>query len=317
MTNKFNIKQNAIADTATELETARQAMPVDATSTAKEALPLAPGDFAVQALTLGLGHTAESIPAPIVAIEKAVANLADQQKKLRETLKSNMASLNAMIEQKSAELNKLIMSVSIDDATKLLMNQLRDDIEHHQASRIIRSNILAARKVTNFGAVETMGGFDGSGNLTFSKSITSPIHLVEYDSGVFTLLALCPDLFYPAIEANIRHILKDAGVPENSPGTDELLNQARALSAEIQALEAQRREFRDQFAMTAPEDMPNGYQEFLRRTNGGTFSPRTEPSVTRADGRQMEFGHSRLESLQLAEDQVDKINREAEKENAY
>lgn len=260
------------------------------------------------ALTPGLGHTAESITAPIAAIEKAVANLADQQKKLRETLKSNMASLNAVIEQKSAELNKLIMSVSIDDATKLLMNQLRDDIERHQDSGLIRSKILEARKVTSFGAVEKVAGFDGTGNLTFSQSIASPIRLVEYDAGVFTLLALCPELFYPAIEANIRHILKDAGVPENSPGTDELLNQARALSAEIQTLEAQRREFRDQFAMTALEDMPKGYQEFLTRTNGGTFSPRTEPSVTRADGRQMEFGHSRLESLKLSQDQVEKEN---------
>lgn len=248
-------------------------------------------------------------------VKQAVANLADQHKKLRETLKSNMASLNALIEQKSAEMNKLIMSVSIDDATKLLIDQLRDDVEHHQASRLIRSNILSARKVTKFGAVETVGGFDGSGNLTFSQSIDNPIHLVEYDSGIFTLLALCPDLFYPAIEANIRHILKDAGAPENSQGTDELLNQARALAAEIQGLEAQRRDFRDQFAMTALEDMPNGYQEFLTRTNGGAFSPRTEPSVTRADGQQMEFGHSRLEALQLAEDQVDKINQEVAAEN--
>lgn len=49
MTNKLNIKQNALADTA-ELETARQTMPAEATSTAKEALASAPSDFAAQAL---------------------------------------------------------------------------------------------------------------------------------------------------------------------------------------------------------------------------------------------------------------------------
>jgi hypothetical protein len=251
------------------------------------------------------------------AVKAAVAKLANEHEKLQKTLKDSMAQVNGLIEQKSNELHKLIMSVSIDDATKLLVDQLRDDLQYHHATAYAKEKILSARKVTNFGAVETVGGFDGGGNLTFSKTIGKPIHLVEYDSGIFTLLALAPQIFLPAIEQTVREALKDAGCTENGPGTDELLNQARALSAEIQALEEQRRELRDQFALTAVEDQPSGYQEFLNRTNAGVYQPRTEPSVTRADGQQMVFGHSPIEALRLASDPMEAIDAEVEKENAY
>ena len=249
------------------------------------------------------------------AVKAAVAKLANEHEKLRKTLKDSMTGVNALIEQKSAELNKLIMSVSIDDATALLMNQLRDDIKFNQASAYATDKILSARKATNFGAVETAGGFDGGGNLTFSQTIGKPIHLVEYDGGIFNLLALAGPALLPAIEQTVRETLKAAGCAESGPSTDELLNQARALSAEIQALEAQRRDLRDQFAMTAVEDQPSGYQDFLNRTGGGVIQSRTEPSVKRVDGFQLEYGHSRLEAMQLAEDQVDKINREVAAEN--
>lgn len=251
------------------------------------------------------------------AVKAAVAKLATEHEKFRKTLRDSMTQVNAFVEQKSGELHKLIFSISIDDATKFLMDQLRDDIKHHNATKFANDHILSARKVTNFGAVEITGGYDAGGNLTFSKTIGRPIHLVEFDSGVFTLLALAPQVFLPAIEQTVREALKAAGCPESGPSTDELLNQARALSAEIQALEAQRRELRDQFALTAVEDQPSGYQEFLNRTNAGVYRPRTEPSVTRADGRQMVFGHSPMDALRLASDPMEAIEAEVEKENAY
>ncbi len=251
------------------------------------------------------------------AVKAAVAKLANEHEKLRKTLKDSMTGVNALIEQKTAELRKLIMSVSIDDATKLLMDRLRDDVRHHQATQYAADKILTARRLTCFGAIERPAGFSGSGNLDFSRDATKTPALLEYDAKAHDLLALCPELFFPAIEQTVRQVLKDAGCPETGPGTDELLAQARAMSAELQSLEMQRREFRDQFAMTSTEDQPLGYQEFMNRKDGGVIQPRTEPSVTRADKQQMEFGHSRMEALRLASDPMEEIESEVKKENAH
>lgn len=243
---------------------------------------------------------------PVEAIKSTMAKLASEHQKLRISLKENMAALNAEIDQKSAELNKLILSVNIDDATAFLMGTLRDDLQYSDARKQVEDKILSGRKLTNFGPVETQSGFNGSGDLTFSRHIGKPIHLLDFDAKIWDLVALAPDLFFPAIEANVRAVLKNAGCPETGPAAAELLEQARGLSAEVQGLEAQRRELRDQFNMTAINDQPTAYREFLQRTNGSIPSPRIEPTVKRADKNgnlePYEIGHSMAESIALMAD---------------
>lgn len=227
-------------------------------------------------------QTTKFIP---TAFRDAIKAMEEQHRKVKNLLQSNMEELNRGISEKSRELSKTTSSVTVDEATAMLMEHLRDSVktEIAQAEQLI----LKARHLRSHASYEAPICYSGNGEMSFGDVFKSTHSLLPYNATVVQLIALCPEFFFTAIEAHIRKTLLEDGAPSEGPSIAELLAKVDQQVGEIKAMENERVRVNAEFELSTPASLPAAFREMIERDHSVPYQER-EPSIRRLDANGQE-----------------------------
>jgi len=220
------------------------------------------------------------------AFHDAVKAMEDQHRKVKNLLQSNMKELDRAITKKSLELSKTLNSVTVDEATAMLMDSLRASVKTEIAQAELR--ILQARHLRSHASYRTPSGYNGDGEMSFTDVFKSPPILLSYNATAADLIALCPEFFFTAIEAHIRKTLLEDGVPQEGPSIAELLEKVDHQVGEIKELEQVRLRVKDEFELSTAKSMPAELREIASRNHSIPYQE-SVPSIRHLDEKGREI----------------------------
>lgn len=188
-------------------------------------------------------------------VKAIIANVKAERDKLRESLALKLRELNEIADAKWAEFEKITRSVSVDDAARLLLDATTNRLKKHLTEK--NALIAGAASLSYFGDfTRPVSHGDGYAIVFEEKKKQLPPDLLGSGANAYDLLALCPEVFLPAIEANIRRILKESGSPEKGLSPSELMDRASAILEELRIIDAQRVQLRDEFKLNEFDLLP-------------------------------------------------------------
>lgn len=213
------------------------------------------------------------------AFRDAIKAMEEQHRKVKTLLQSNMEELNRGIIEKSRELSKTTSSVTVDEATAMLMEHLRDSVKTEIAQA--EQKILKARHLRSHASYRAPSGYNGAGDMSFDNVFKSSYSLLSYDATAVQLIALCPEFFFTAIEAHIRKTLLEDGAPQLGPSIAELLDKVEQQVGEIEAMEKVRARVNAEYELST-EALPAELREIAERDHSIPYEERG-PSIRTLD----------------------------------
>ncbi len=219
------------------------------------------------------------------AFRDAIKAMQEQHNKVKNLLQTNLNELDRAINEKSHELDKTLKSVTVNEATTMIMDVFRDSVKTEMAKA--EQAILRARHLRSHASYRVMDSFDGAGNMKFSDVFKNPPLLLSYNATAIELLALCPEFFFAAIEAHVRKTLLEDGAPQEGPSIAELLDKVEHQVGEIEAMEQERLRVKDEFQLSTAEALPSAFLEISERNHSIPYQERT-PSIRTLDANGQE-----------------------------
>lgn len=233
------------------------------------------------------------------AFRDAIKAMEEQHRKVKTLLQSNMEELNRGITEKSRELSKTTSSVTVDEATAMLMEHLRDSMKTEIAQA--EQMILKARHLRSHASYRAPSGYNGAGNMSFYDVFKSSFSLLSYDATAVQLIALCPEFFFTAIEAHIRKTLLEDGAPQLGPSIAELLDKVEQQVGEIEAMEKVRARVNAEYELST-EALPAELREIAERDHSIPYEERAPSIRTLGENGQEVPGMVRLVSQPMHAD---------------
>lgn len=252
------------------------------------------------------------------AFRDAIKAMEEQHRKVKNLLQSNMKELDRVITENSRELSKTTSSVTVDEATAMLMEHLRASVKTEIAQAELR--ILKARQLRSHASYRAPSGYNGAGELSFDDVFKSSPSLLSWNATAVELIALCPELFFTAIEAHIRKTLLEDGAPQVGPSIAELLDKVEQQVGEIEAVEKERVRVNAEFELSTEASLPAAFREIAERNHSVPYQEAV-PSIHHLDKSGQEVpGMVRLVSQPMHADksamerELDAIDAAAQKD---
>jgi len=221
------------------------------------------------------------------AFREAIKAMEEQHQKVKNLLQTNMKELDRAITEKSLDLSKTTRSVTVDEATAMLMERLRVSVETEIA--LAEKEILKGRNLRSHTSYMAPSGYNGNGEMLFDDVSKSPPRLLSYDASAAELIALCPEFFFTAIEAHIRKTLLEDGAPQLGPSIAELLDKVDQQVGEIKAMEQERVRVSDEFRLSTDASLPAALREIAERDHSVKPFSVAVPSMRRWDANGQEL----------------------------
>lgn len=252
------------------------------------------------------------------AFRDAIKAMEEQHRKVKNLLQSNMKELDQAITEKSLELSKTTRSVTVDEATALLMEHLRASVKTEIAQAELL--ILKARHLRSHASYRAPSGYNGAGAMSFNDVFKSSPSLLSYNATAVQLIALCPEFFFTAIEEHIRKTLLEDGAPQVGPSIAELLDKVEQQVGEIEAMEKERGRVNAEFELSTEASLPAAFRENAERNHSVPYQEAV-PSIRHLDKNGQEVpGMVRLVSQPMHADksaierQLDAIDAAAQED---
>ncbi len=215
------------------------------------------------------------------AFRDAIKAMEEQHRKVKNLLQTNMKELDRAITEKSRELSKTTRSVTVDEATAMLMDYLQNFVKTEIAQA--EQRILSARNLRSHASYRAPSGYNGAGEMSFDDVLKTPPRLLSHDASAAELIALCPDLFFTAIEAHIRKTLLEDGAPKEGPSIAELLDKVDQQVGEIKAMEQERVRVSAEFQLSTEASLPAVLRELTERDHSVPAFSEAVPSIRTLD----------------------------------
>ena len=159
-------------------------------------------------------------------------NIAERLDAFRAEANTGMAALDTRIRELSEAHDRLTRSVRLEDAARLIADDIRESIREARAH--LEHRAASAARLDAHAPIRKFGALTADGAVDATTTTPAPLRLLAYDTGPLEVLALL--LTDDQINAFAEAAAQAAGAKRGGRSVAELLVEADRTAAELEAL---------------------------------------------------------------------------------